>query len=161
MWCLQLSSLENSRPGAALTQETKGWSWNLDHEVLWLLRKNPWSLCWASSLSSVHAGDRTSQSLHHSNGNLTRRPGGTVGPPVNERFEKVLNMGSLLPPPPPFQGLAARGVSHCGDGSGYSALAAKHQCALCPFTGFAFLANNSPKTTLTNSDPVTSKQLGS
>ena len=60
-----------------------------------------------------------------------------------------------------FQGLAAWGVSHCGDGSGYSALAAKHQCALCPFTGFAFLANNSPKTTLTNSDPVTSKQLGS
>lgn len=83
-----------------------------------------------------------------------------MGLPVNERFENVLNMGSLLPPLPPFQGLAARGVSHCRDGSGYSTLAVKHQCALCPFAGFAFLANNSPKTMLTNSDPVTSKQLG-
>ena len=63
-------------------------------------------------------------------------------------------------PAPSFQGLAARGLSHGGNGSGYSALATKHQCALCPFFGFAFLANNSPKTTLTNSDPVTSKQLG-
>lgn len=156
VWCLQPSSLRTLGQEQPWPRETKGWLWNLDHGVLCCCERIPevsaglpvFSGCWGQDIHS----------LHHNSGTLTRY-GGTVGRPVNGDLKKSWAWGHCSPPLPPSKGWQHRASPTTGWLQVQRPGCQAPECSLTLLAGFAFLAKNSPKTMLTNSDPVTSKQL--